>query len=71
MPALTKPKDRRCVVVGTRVTAQEAEMLSAKAEQEAMTLSDLVRTRLFPKRTKAEREPAPREPGTVVNVNLI
>lgn len=68
MPALTKPKDRRCVVVNTRVTEHEAEVLAAKAEQEAMTLSDFVRARLFPQRVAREKIA---EPPVSVNVNIL
>lgn len=55
MPALTKPKDRRNSVMGVRLTQSEAEALELMSEQEAISVSDLIRTKLFP--SKATKKP--------------
>lgn len=56
MPSLAKPKDRRCLVCYTRLTASEAKTLIALSEQEAMSLSDLIRAKLFPRTVEREEK---------------
>lgn len=54
MPAQAKPCDVRHVVFATRLTESEVRVLTVVAEREKISLSDLIRLKLFPQ-TRARK----------------